>query len=65
MGTIYELFKELRMALENDGSWNGECFCRSEEQEDRIDNLLEEIDDLLAEETSHLVGGNLTTTHKE
>lgn len=55
MGTIYVLFKELRSKLENDGSWNGEVFIRSEEQEAEIENLLEQIDELLEQETSHLV----------
>tara|TARA_R110002096_G_scaffold348273_1_gene541600 strand:+ start:239 stop:415 length:177 start_codon:yes stop_codon:yes gene_type:complete len=58
MGTIYILFKELRKAVEDDGSWNGEHFVRSEAQQTNIDELFEQIGDLLAEETNHLVGGN-------
>ena len=54
MGTIYELFKELRRAVDNDGSWNGESFVRMEAEQEYIDNLFSEIDALLAEETSHL-----------
>lgn len=59
MEKILRLFNTLRQAVENDGSWNGETFTRSEEQESKIESLFEEICRLLVEGQASSGNGEL------
>ena len=45
--SAYEKFKQLKSCVNNDGSWDGDNFVRSEDQEDEIDRLFDELEQIL------------------